>query len=84
MTVDLSAGSGFGGSNQRKLMILRIENVLKENLPKDMNEITASIMYQTGLTEVKVQEYVRLFFRLGKIARDKKNDRVLIWQKEAM
>lgn len=84
MKSDLTGSSGFGGSNQRRLMIIRIENILKKNLPKDMDDITATIMYQSGLTEVKVREYVRLFFRLGKIAKDKDNERVLVWQREAM
>lgn len=84
MTDDLGRSSGFGGSNQRKLMIIRIENILKTSLPKDMDDMTAEIMYQSGLTEDKVREYVRLFFRLGKIAKDKENERVLIWKNKAM
>jgi len=73
---------GFGGSNQRKLMIATIENLLKKNLPKDRNDVSALIMYQTGLTEEKVREYIRLFFRLGKIGKDKEDDRILTWLKD--
>lgn len=71
--------SGFGGSNQRKLLIDQIENVLKKSLPKDRDDMTAEIMYQTGLTENKVREYVKLFFRMKKICRSEEDERVLVW-----
>ena len=79
MSIDTPLNSGFGGSNQRKLMIANIENILKESLPKDRNDILADIMYRTGLTEEKVKDYVRLFFRLGKIKKDEDDERILIW-----
>jgi len=81
MGEDLQANSGFGGSNQRKLMIGTIENILKEELPKNRDDVTATIMYKTGLTELKVRDYVRLFFRLGLITKDEDDDRVLVWVK---
>lgn len=80
MVDDLPVSSGFGGSNQRKLMIARIENILKDNLPSDRNDITAIVMYETGLTEEKVREYIRLFFRLGKIKKDEDDERKLLWE----
>jgi len=79
MSIDSPLNSGFGGSNQRKLMIANIENILKETLPKDKNDVLADIMYRTGLTEDKVKDYVRLFFRLNKISKDKDDDRIIVW-----
>lgn len=79
MSNDLLTNSGFGGSNQRKLMIARIEGLLKDNLPSDRNDISALIMYETGLTEIKVRDYIRLFFRLGKIEKKEEDDRILLW-----
>ena len=73
---------GFGGSNQRKLMIRNIEGILKELLPKDRDLAVADVMYKTGLTEVKVREYLRLFFRIGKLEKKGDDDKVLIWCSE--
>lgn len=70
---------GFGGSNQRKLMISNIEGILKKALPKDRDLVVADVMYATGLTEGKVREYIRLFFRLGKLAKKEDDDKVLVW-----
>lgn len=72
-------GSGFGGSNQRKLMIATIENILKTNLPMEKNKITAKIMYSTGLTEMKVRDYIKLFYRVGKIRKDEEDEDILTW-----
>lgn len=80
MSNGLLENTGFGGTNQRKLMIARIENLLKEKLPKNRNDVLAMIMYDTGLTEEKAKDYVRLFFRIGKIDKDNKDERILVWK----
>jgi len=70
---------GFGGSNQRKLMIANIEGILKESLPSNRDDVVAIVMYKTGLTEKKVREYIRLFFKLNKLKKKEDDDKVLVW-----
>lgn len=79
MPVENSVSVGFGGSNIRLLMIKRIEEILKETLPLNRNDALAKIMYETGLTEEKTKDYIRLFFRIGKINKDENDERILIW-----
>lgn len=79
MSDDSISNAGFGGSNQRLLMIKKIEGILKEILPRNRNDVLSHIMYETGLTEEKTKDYIRLFFRIDKIKKDEKDERILVW-----
>ena len=82
MSDDENAGSGFGGSNQRKLMIGRIVRILESRLPMNREKIVSIIAFETGLTKDKVKEYVKLIFDNDLIVKDDKDDRVLVWVKK--
>jgi hypothetical protein len=82
MDEELNAGSGFGGSNQRKLMIGRIVKILKDNLPKDRDKMVSKIEFETGLTKNKVREYVKLIKDNDYIKTDPEDERIIIWAKK--
>ena len=69
MGEDLQPNSGFGGSNQRKLMIATIENILKEELPKkDLKKNTVSLeslQYQINIV-LPESKYPAIYYAICK------------------
>ncbi len=78
----LNPGSGFGGSNQRKLMIGRIVRILESRLPMNRDKMVSIIEFETGLTKLKVREYVKLIKDNDFITVDKEDERILVWLKK--
>lgn len=56
----------FAMAHQRKLLIQKIVAMIDEHLPMEREEFLAKVEYETGLTEKKAQEYLRLLFKMKK------------------
>lgn len=49
-------------NEQRLLKIKRVEEILKEILPMDKDEVLSQIMYRLGFTEKRAKDYIKLLF----------------------
>jgi hypothetical protein len=56
----------FGMVEQRKLMIQKVAQMIKDKLPMEREEFLGIVMFETGLTEKKTKEYLKLLFKMKK------------------
>jgi len=55
----------IGWVEQRKLLILRCEEVIKKIIPCSTSKAIAEIEYETGLSNVKAKEMLNIFVNKG-------------------
>ena len=66
-------------NEQKKLMQIQVENLLKEKLPMDKDKAVSLIMYEMGFSRISAKEYVKIFFDIERIGYDDKG--LLVWIK---
>lgn len=49
--------------DQRKLMIEKVKLLIRNSLPMDKDEFLVDVQIETGLSEKKAQEYLRLLYK---------------------
>lgn len=63
-------------TRNRRLQILRIENLIKEIKEDHVEKIMSRIEYETGLTEKTVNEFLKILYDIGKI---KIENKIVMW-----
>jgi hypothetical protein len=66
--------------NQRKLKVLEIENIMKNILPKNKDELVALISFQTGISLAKIKEILQILYINKVIKYDE--DGLIAWNRK--